>query len=114
MLKKSLSVTVGIVLAGVVSLACADSGEEYADAEYSQACMNEATLLRADDSECGDDDGNGGHVGHSWYYYKGHSVPAVGQKLNKSYGTSVRPPAGSFARPPATGGFGRTVISGGS
>lgn len=101
----SSSVALGAGIALALSLAaCSEEGEE--SPEYAKVCVDQDTLLRADDSNCPDD--SEGHVGYVPYYYPmSMPVPAVGKTVQGTTGTYSRPAGASyFGKVPASGGFG--------
>lgn len=125
-MKKSTAITLGVVLAAGVSLACA-SGEDDStqkvteNADHQKICVTITDqgqqMERRDDEECShqpDDNGIGSDGGTftclvCWYYLgRAHgSAPAVGQKIPISaVGSFSRPTSGSIASPPKSGGFG--------
>lgn len=112
---RSVGVTVGFVLTAGIGFACAagEPDQEFMEPDYSQACMETATELRAEDDRCGDDNGNGAHPGYAWVFLgRSHAAPPVGQKF-KAGTTSTTRPAGVGSRVPSSGGFGGKVAVGG-
>lgn len=110
----SIAGTATLALA-LTGLACADSGDEtqIVNTEYGEICMRHDYAtgedIRVDDDEC-----EQGRPGTSMVWVNhvhGHHAPAVGQRLTPGTATWTRPVSGSFAKPPATGGFGTHVVS---
>lgn len=121
-MKRSSRVLIGTVLgAGMIMASSACSSEpdqEFMDADHQQVCVKkgEATgeLERRPDHECSGASEDGGTCLICWYFL-GRAFgtpPAVGSRFNPgSYGTFTRPTTGTFAKPPASGGFGTTKVS---
>lgn len=117
-MKKSTSVTVGLVLAAGISFACAsgEDDQEFMDvnADHQQVCVkveDEDNFIRADDDKCPDENEHHAHFypGYYYWYYMGSahgSPPPVGSKVSTTSGSFTRPTSGTIARPPASGGFG--------
>lgn len=115
--KISGAVTTGIVLAAVISMACAagEDDQEFMDteADNQQVCVqvqDNGDLIRDDDGKCPDENEHHAHFtpGFWYWYYMSRTMgtpPAVGQKVTTG-GTFIRPTSGSIAKPPSSGGFG--------
>lgn len=120
-MKKSTSITLGLVLTAGVSFACASEPDQQfmdVEADYQQMCVREQDdrLIRRPDDECPRDDSNRSGTSSLYWYYLGRAFgtpPAVGQPV-PSGGTTTRPVGASIAKPPASGGFGVTKVSVGS
>ena len=122
-MKKLSSRTVSIVgtatlALALTGLACADGGDETqtVNTEYGEICVRHDYAtgddIRVDDAEC-----EQGRPGTSTVWVNqahGHRSPAIGQRLAPGTATWARPATGSFAKPPATGGFGTHTVSVGS
>lgn len=105
--------TAALALA-LTGLACADSEEtETVNTEYGEICVRHDYAtgedIRVDDDEC---EQGRPHTSTVWVnQVHGHRAPAIGQKLGPGTATWARPATGSFAKAPATGGFGTHTIS---
>lgn len=114
-MKKSANVIIGPVTVGAMIFALAAcSDEEYVEvqADSQEICVEQATGNRVPFERC-DDDSDHSHY-YPWFHSSSHGpAPAVGSRINPAYGSTVRP-AGSIARPPATGGFGGSKVSAGT
>lgn len=99
----SSSVALGAGIALALNLACSDSNEE--PPAYAKVCVDQDTLLRADDANCPED---GGHVGYVPYYYPMSAyAPGVGRTVKGTAGTYSRPAdTSNFGQVPPSGGFG--------
>jgi hypothetical protein len=109
---RSVAVRTGTVFAFALGTAACAAGDPAAetDADYSEVCQD-ADRIRVDDADCENNVG-----GTSVVYIpraSGYHPPPVGSRIDQALVTTVRPAAGSIARPPATGGFGRFTASGG-
>lgn len=114
-MKRSKLVTTGVVFAAVISFACAlGSEEEYEEvqADYQEMCVEDkgdGELERHPDEQCPGGQQHSSGSGLYWYYLGRAfgSPPAYGSSFRPGgHGTTVRPVAGTVARPPASGGFG--------
>lgn len=124
-MKKSTSVTLGLVLLAGVSFACAsEPDQEFMEiaADHQQMCVqieDDFELVRSEDGNCPDE--NESHAnfypGYYYWYYMGRAhgtPPPVGAKVPVASGSFTRPSSGTIAKPPASGGFGVTQVSVGS
>lgn len=114
-MKRSASVTLGglaVVAAGLCTWGLVEPNQpDPEDADYTQVCGLEQTLIRTEDAECEDDDD---HDGAHWFYGgSSHRAPAVGQPLNSSHFTTTKPSGVSIAKV-SRGGFGGRVTGSGS
>lgn len=91
--------------------ACAQE-PEFEDTEYTAVCVNQETKVREDDSHCPSDQTNNNSSNLLLWYFllRQHQAPAVGQPVNMSHGSFVKP-AGSVGLAPARGGFGTRSVS---
>lgn len=116
-MKKSTSVTLGLVLFAGVSFACAsEPDQEFMDteADHQQVCVqveDDEELVRSEDGKCGDENESHAHFypGYYYWYYIGRAhgtPPPVGGKVSTTSGSFTRPTSGSIAKPPPSGGFG--------
>lgn len=98
-MKRAATITIGVVLAGLIS-GCFDEPEE---PDFSEICIDPQMEILPEDRCEGDDDyGSGNH----FIYIPGSTyVGAHGTRYAGAY-SSVRPTSGTVARVPATGGFG--------
>lgn len=107
--RRSTKVTLSVAFLALAAATLSGCGSDE-DPDYGQICIDEQTHLRVDDDECDDNDGGSSFVWF-WYPYSA-GAPAVGSRAPSS-GSTVKPAVGTYAKVPASGGFGIVGKTGG-
>lgn len=114
----SRAVRVGVMTAMLVAaLGCAsDDDTREVQTEYGEICVRQDPPDSGEWERVADDECDDHRTGRSWiwvHHAGGHAAPPVGSRA--THGTFVTSkPSGSVARPPSSGGFGRSSSSSGT